>query len=563
MQILNKIRNPIKWALGLAIKITIKKLFFNKIENKDFNSLVDYTLNLLPNETITNITKLLLNTLKSKPSELTQNKLLDQVMQHTLPLSERVAIIDNENLSFKYLFIFLILGNILKRLLFLIKNFILLPFKLGVWGFIAFLFGIKVDWFLALFDTFNFNIPSWTYNKLLELHIRWLSWLKIKLEISSISTDLVNTPQIPKIKNINIENETEIKPETYLYLTKKQWTYIALSTLTALAAYYGYTFGIPFRQEKEWEFDPNDKGEGSSKGKGNSFSIPINNPPDTKNENSWQDTLTNLTTKIITKIKNLFTWGETDEDFVSKADKKDRKIFDYWRKRQDQIEIDWLNAIKKGELTLEEYKDLKENNENLIKIVDKSKSAVTPVVEQVEPQEHKDSSIKITDKKSSPTAPDAETQKNREKYFPHKNQEQEEHLSSFKEEGKYVPDVADKIIYKKIGRDSNKKSLFYSTGKNDSTETITPDRLKLEKEESRQTKILDKNKSEDSFNYDEEQHTYPPKNYTRFSDLSNHPFSSGYNENIDETQAPSLNKKNSALNLLSARFLDNFRNNNE
>lgn len=69
MQIINKLINPLNWIFGIIIKNLIKKLFFSKIENKDFNKLFSYTLELLPNETIINTIKLLYNTFYSKPSE--------------------------------------------------------------------------------------------------------------------------------------------------------------------------------------------------------------------------------------------------------------------------------------------------------------------------------------------------------------------------------------------------------------------------------------------------------------------------------------------------------------
>jgi hypothetical protein len=92
-------------------------------------------------------------------------------MTHSIPSDKREGVLGN----LKFLFIFLIAGNIFKRALFLVKSIIIMPFKLGVYGFIAFLLGIKPDFLFSFFDIFKFNLPSWTYSKLLELHISWLS----------------------------------------------------------------------------------------------------------------------------------------------------------------------------------------------------------------------------------------------------------------------------------------------------------------------------------------------------------------------------------------------------
>src|SRR6266404_5473213 len=123
MQIISKFRNPIKWTIGVIIKYTIKKIFFKNIENKDFLRLFSYTIDLLPNQTFLNIIKLLINTLKSIPSD------------------KRSDIAGGT----KFLFIFLIISNIMKRLLIIFKTIILFPFKLGVYSFIGYLVGIKVD----------------------------------------------------------------------------------------------------------------------------------------------------------------------------------------------------------------------------------------------------------------------------------------------------------------------------------------------------------------------------------------------------------------------------------
>lgn len=62
MQILKKIKNPLAWILIALFKIFIRRLFFKNISNNDFNRLFVYVLEVLPNETIIAIFKLLKNT---------------------------------------------------------------------------------------------------------------------------------------------------------------------------------------------------------------------------------------------------------------------------------------------------------------------------------------------------------------------------------------------------------------------------------------------------------------------------------------------------------------------
>src|SRR6266404_1632995 len=114
MQIISKYRNPIKWTIGVIIKYTIKKIFFKNIENKDFLRLFSYTINLIT---------------------------FKEILIHTIPSDKRSDIAGGT----KFLFIFLIISNIMKRLLIIFKTIILFPFKLGVYSFIGYLVGIKVD----------------------------------------------------------------------------------------------------------------------------------------------------------------------------------------------------------------------------------------------------------------------------------------------------------------------------------------------------------------------------------------------------------------------------------
>lgn len=247
MNILRKFRYPLTWVLEFIIKYIIRKLFFKNLAKNDFKNLLSYTLDLLPHETFVNIIKLLINIFKSKPAELTSLKIIDEVMTHSIPSEQRIDVVQKA----KYLFIILIVGNILKRTFFIIKNIILLPFKLGVYSFIASLFGIRPDYFLSFFEIFKFNLPSWTYNRLLELHLSWLNWLKNTLNVGSISTDFKDKLSLPK-PNTETISLSEPKSDTYLYLTKTQWIYVSITIAGLLAAYFGLTGGLPFTKGFDW-----------------------------------------------------------------------------------------------------------------------------------------------------------------------------------------------------------------------------------------------------------------------------------------------------------------------
>src|SRR5258706_191968 len=98
----------------------------------------------------------MLDIFKSKSSEILNFRLFNEAVTHTIPQEQRLDILSR----LKYLFLFLTLLNILKRSLFLVKNMILLPFKLGVYSFIFSLFGIRPDYLLSFFEIFKFNLPG-------------------------------------------------------------------------------------------------------------------------------------------------------------------------------------------------------------------------------------------------------------------------------------------------------------------------------------------------------------------------------------------------------------------
>lgn len=237
------------------------------------------------------------------------------------------------------------LGNVLKRTLIIFKTIILLPFKLGVYGFIASLFGIRPDYLLSFFDVFKFNLPSWTYNKLLELHLSWMTWFKNTLQINSINTNLEKPLTIPKIKNpyLNVEPVIEPKEETYLYLTKKQWFYLSITILTALGAYFGYTGGIPFKQVFEWNGDLK---SGTNK-EGEEVIIPSQSVIGKKVREakwkevqehfalpspSWYDTIKSWPGKLIEKL-NPFNWWKTTDEFEIE-EQLDKNKYEQFKKRE-------------------------------------------------------------------------------------------------------------------------------------------------------------------------------------------------------------------------------------
>jgi len=471
MQILKNLKNPIIWIIGLTIKTLIRKLFFNNLENNDFKRLFSYTLDLLPHETFINIIKLLINTFKSKPSELFNFNIFNEAINHSIPSEQRNEVVGRV----KYWFIFLILGNIFKRTIFLIKNIIILPFKLGVYGFIAFLFGIKVDYFLSFFDYLKFNIPSWTYNKLLELHLSWLNWFKNILQINSITTDIDKTPSLPRLKIPYITNTTESeivelesKPETYLYLTKRQWLYLSISCITALAVYFGYTGGIPFKKFFEWESGANNsgsdsssnqgtypdyenRGEGSSRGPTHSFPVRSRRGNDTlhdhDNVNTWQDTFTIWTTNVLEKIKNPFNLRRNNLETEDLEVERDVEKISYFKRLQDKLWNEPNDPLTQGQSEREKKRSFLAN-------FWKSHDEIANIkVEQLERQGHLSELDRaelrkeyLQSKDNSPTLSDQETSREYDHLFPK--------LETYTQPNVSIP-----------------RASFYSKDYNDSTDT--------------------------------------------------------------------------------------------
>lgn len=146
----------------------------------------------------------------------------------------------------KTIFISVVLGGIWKKLILFMRNFILLPFKIGTWLFMGGLVGINVNQVLHWFDFLKLNIPNWFYNKLLDAHLNWISWFKRVWNIESLSTNELEEVKIKNTQKIDHETlnsnketsisnkETTIKPETFMYLNKEQWL-IVLGITMALS----------------------------------------------------------------------------------------------------------------------------------------------------------------------------------------------------------------------------------------------------------------------------------------------------------------------------------------
>ena len=379
MQLIKTIFNPLNWIIGTILKLIIRKIFFNKIENKDFNMLFSYTLELLPNETFMSIIKLLINMFKSKPSELFYFSIFNEAITHTIPSEKREIILN----KIKYLFIFLVISNIIKRVILITKKIILLPFKLGVYSFIAFLFGIKMDYLLSFFDIFKFNLPSWTYNKLLDLHFSWLNWIKNTLKINSITTDTENPSSLPKFRIPSLSNndelevpKKEIKPDTYLYLTKKEWLIVTVSIIFILGAYLGFTGGIPFTKTFEFNSDNNNKPDNepdnessNTKGKGKAVTYLWNKETNKLEPQFYEEDLNNnenenLNNKDSENLKGIdfpikdnnrtiwdtlkkpFSWFSSSNDpaieEIARRDAEELRIF---KEKQNEAEKEWRQKL--------------------------------------------------------------------------------------------------------------------------------------------------------------------------------------------------------------------------
>lgn len=102
MQILKFLRHPIIWVSEQTIKLAIKALFFNKIDNESFKKLISNILDLLPHETLINTLKLLFTTFQLKPQEMYNQNILNKVIVHSVFTEQREGILGRIKYYFFY-----------------------------------------------------------------------------------------------------------------------------------------------------------------------------------------------------------------------------------------------------------------------------------------------------------------------------------------------------------------------------------------------------------------------------------------------------------------------------
>lgn len=129
---------------------------------------------------------------------------------------------------------------LLNRSFCLIKNFLLWPFKLGIFSFIFSITGFDVSWFLNLFNLFPINIPQWIYVQYLLLYGNWMNWWLNTVNIKSLKTfSLPGSSSLPKNNYKEVLDRVEINnddSDNRLIVNKKRF-YLALGAmvLTAVA----------------------------------------------------------------------------------------------------------------------------------------------------------------------------------------------------------------------------------------------------------------------------------------------------------------------------------------
>jgi hypothetical protein len=288
-----------------------------------------------------------------------------------------------------------------------------------VYSFMFSLIGIRVDYFLSIFDLFRFNLPSWTYNKLFDLHLNWLNWLKSTAKISSITSDFENT-QISQVNDTTVNTD---KPDKYFYLTKKQWLYAISSIFTVTLCYF---LGLYYNQSIDWESDSDNenvdpKAEGAFEGK--SLNFPIR----TKEDKTWQDTFYDYSSKITDKIINVFNW------ILRRSDRRGNS-----NPSLEDSKDDYNKWIKQ----LESEKGISPRG---IKLRDNT----------TKPTGNNSTS---SSKNSSPTHDDPEVESEREHFFP----------SPKSRLGVTNP-------WGSSSSPSSPPSPLYQSGSNDSTDTVTQD----------------------------------------------------------------------------------------
>lgn len=100
----------------------------------------------------------------------------------------------------------------------LTKNFILWPFKLGIFTFLFSVLGFDVTWFLSLFNIFYVNIPQWIYIQYILLYSNWLNWWYNVVDIKSLSsTSIFNNKPKEKLEPVEITDEPENTHNSYQF----------------------------------------------------------------------------------------------------------------------------------------------------------------------------------------------------------------------------------------------------------------------------------------------------------------------------------------------------------
>ena len=250
---LKYIKNPIYVIIGTTAKFIFKNLFFKRLEWKDYNELTRLSIGLIPAQNWYNMCKLLMRVTITPFSEVTQIDQIAQIVQNTafnsnIKKSSKEIEQEQQDPSWKWIFISVILGGLFQKGTFFMRNFILLPFKIGTWLFAGGLVGIRVDQMLHWFDFLKINIPNWFYNKLLDTHLNWLNWIKGVGKIDSLTTKDLEEIKIKNTPKLETPTSDETpKPDTYMYLTKNQWlvvfTVVSLSIIICTGIYLKWGFG--------------------------------------------------------------------------------------------------------------------------------------------------------------------------------------------------------------------------------------------------------------------------------------------------------------------------------
>lgn len=77
--------------------------------------------------------------------------------------------------------------NVLTRGYRVLHFIVLTPFKIGIIGLFAYMFGLDISKWFKVFDVFKINIPQWTFIQYLKLHLNWMKWWKKDVGIDSIT----------------------------------------------------------------------------------------------------------------------------------------------------------------------------------------------------------------------------------------------------------------------------------------------------------------------------------------------------------------------------------------